>query len=396
VAKSARDLINDARGVIPEVSPQQVHAAPSDRVLIDIREKGEFEQGHIEGAVHLTKGFIELRIEDLVGDRSAPITLYCSAGVRSLLAARSLREMGYSDVASMAGGFSAWKQAGFEFVVPQALTAQQQQRYSRHVLIPEIGDAGQQKLLNARVLIIGAGGLGSPAALYLAAAGVGTIGFVDFDTVDLSNLQRQILHTEDRVGMRKTESARIALRALNSDVHVVAHDEMLSGENAARLFEQYDVIVNGCDNFPTRYLANDVAIFTRKPLVDGGIFRFEGQLTTVIPFQSPCYRCRYPAPPPPEEAPSCAEAGVLGVLPGIVGVLQATEVIKLITGIGSPLTGRLLHIDTLAMHFREFRVPRDPQCPVCGENPTITEPIDYAGFCAAPVGVATERLVLAR
>jgi sulfur-carrier protein adenylyltransferase/sulfurtransferase len=370
--------------------------AEPGRVVIDVRERDEFEEGHVPGAVHLSKGFIETRIEDLVPDRETPITLYCAGGVRSLLAARAIRELGYTDVESLGGGFGAWKQAGFDFVVPKALTAQQKQRYSRHLLIPEIGEEGQRKLLDAKVLIIGAGGLGSPTALYLAAAGVGTIGFVDFDTVDISNLQRQILHTEDRIGMRKTESARIALQALNSDVRVVEHNEMLSGENARELFAQYDIIVNGCDNFPTRYLANDVAIFTKKPLIDGGIFRFEGQLTTIVPFQSPCYRCRYPSPPPPEEAPSCAEAGVLGVLPGIVGTLQATEVIKLITGAGDPLTGRLLHIDALAMKFREFRIPRDPQCPVCGENPSITEPIDYVGFCAAPIGVATEAVGAAR
>ena len=214
---------------------------------------------------------------------------------------------------------------------------------------------------------------------------MGTIGLVDFDVVDDSNLQRQIIHTRDRIGMRKTESARIAIEALNQDVRVVQHNEMLNSENAQALFEQYDVIVNGCDNFPTRYLANDVALFARKPLVDGGIFRFEGQVTTVLPFASPCYRCRYPSPPPPEEAPSCAEAGVLGVLPGIIGTLQATEVVKLIVGIGEPLAGRLLHVDTLDMRFREFRIPRDPDCPVCGENPTITEPIDYEGFCMVPV-----------
>ena len=340
----------------------------------------------------MSKGFLEMRIEDLVRQHDTPITLYCQSGIRSLYAGRTLQELGYTDVESLAGGFNAWKQAGFDFEVPNVMSAKQQERYSRHLLLEEVGEAGQRKLLDAKVLIIGAGGLGSPSAMYLAAAGVGTIGFVDFDTVDVSNLQRQILHTESRVGMRKTSSARIALQALNSDVQVVEHNEMLSGENAREIFEQYDIIVNGCDNFPTRYLANDVAIFTKKPLVDGGIFRFEGQLTTILPFQSPCYRCRYPAPPPPEEAPSCAEAGVLGVLPGIVGVLQATEVIKLVIGAGEVLTGRLLHIDTLAMRFREFRIPRDPQCPVCGENPTITEPIDYAGFCAAPIGVATETL----
>jgi molybdopterin/thiamine biosynthesis adenylyltransferase/rhodanese-related sulfurtransferase len=387
---SARDLLDDARRVIPEVTPQQVAADKHSRTLIDVRERNEFEEGHIPGALHLSKGFIEVQVEDRVPAKDTPITLYCAAGVRSLLAARALHELGYSDVRSMSGGFNGWKQAGFDFDLPRVLTADQKRRYSRHLLIPEVGEEGQAKLLAAKVLLIGAGGLGSPAALYLAAAGVGTIGLVDFDIVDDSNLQRQIIHTRDRVGMRKTESARIAIEALNSDVRVVEHNEMLNGENARRLFDQYDIIVNGCDNFPTRYLANDVALFARKPLVDGGIFRFEGQVTTVIPFASPCYRCRYPSPPPPEEAPSCAEAGVLGVLPGIVGILQATEVVKLIIGIGEPLTGRLLHVDALDMRFREFRVPRDPNCPVCGENPTITEPIDYEGFCMVPAGVPAE------
>jgi molybdopterin/thiamine biosynthesis adenylyltransferase/rhodanese-related sulfurtransferase len=387
---SARDLLDDARRVIPEVTPQDVARERGSRTLIDVRERSEFEEGYIRGALHLSKGFIEVQVEDRVPDKGTPITLYCAGGTRSLLAARALHELGYSDVRSMSGGFNGWKQAGFDFEVPRALTAEQKRRYSRHLLLPEVGEEGQQKLLDASVLLIGAGGLGSPAALYLAAAGVGTIGLVDFDVVDESNLQRQIIHTRDRIGMRKTESARIAIEALNADVDVVQHNEMLNSDNARAIFDQYDIIVNGCDNFPTRYLANDVALFARKPLVDGGIFRFEGQLTTVIPFASPCYRCRYPAPPPPEEAPSCAEAGVLGVLPGIVGVLQATEVVKLITGIGEPLAGRLLHIDALDMRFREFRIPRDPDCPVCGESPTITEPIDYEGFCMMPAGVPTE------
>jgi len=387
---SSRDLLDDARRVIPEVTPQQVARERGSRTVIDVRERDEFEAGFIPGAQHLSKGFIEVQIEDRVPARDTPITLYCAGGVRSLLAAKALHELGYSDVRSMSGGFNGWKQAGFDFEIPHVLSADQKRRYSRHLLIPEIGEEGQAKLLDAKVLLIGAGGLGSPVALYLAAAGVGTIGLVDFDVVDDSNLQRQIIHTRDRVGMRKTESARIAINALNSDVRVVDHNEMLSGDNARALFDQYDIIVNGCDNFPTRYLANDVALFARKPLVDGGIFRFEGQVTTILPFASPCYRCRYPSPPPPEEAPSCAEAGVLGVLPGIVGTLQATEVVKLIVGIGDPLAGRLLHIDALDMRFREFRIPRDPDCPVCGENPTITEPIDYEGFCMVPAGVATE------
>ena len=388
MAQSSRDLLSAARARVPEVTADDVHRRLDDRqaqrVLIDVRERSEFDQGYIPSAIHLSKGFLELQIEGLVPDRSTPLTLYCAGGVRSLLAARTLQEMGYTDVESMAGGFGAWKQRGYDFVAPRFFRDDQKERYSRHFLVPEVGEEGQARLLDAKVLLIGAGGLGSPAALYLAAAGVGTIGVVDFDTVDLSNLQRQVIHTSDRVGMPKTESARLTINAINPDVRVVEHREMLDGETAPALFEQYDVIVNGCDNFPTRYLANDVALWTHKPLVDGGVFQFEGQVTTVIPFQSPCYRCRYPQPPPPEEAPSCAEAGVLGVLPGTIGLLQATEVIKLILGVGTLLSGRVLLFDALDMRFREFRVARDPHCPVCGESPTITEPIDYEGFCLAP------------
>ena len=396
MAQTSRDLLAAARAVVPEVTPEEVHDRPAepDRVILDVRERYEFEEGHVPGAQHLSKGFIETQIEDRVPDRATPLTLYCAGGVRSLLAARSLRDLGYENVESMAGGFGAWKARGYEQNIPRVLSAEQKVRYGRHLLVPEVGEEGQRRLLDAKVLLIGAGGLGSPAALYLAAAGVGTIGLVDYDTVDLSNLQRQVIHTTDRVGMAKTESARIAINALNPDVTVNQHREMLSSENAVELFGRYDVIVNGCDNFPTRYLANDAALFARKPLVDGGIFRFDGQVTTVLPFASPCYRCRYPAPPPPEEAPSCAEAGVLGVLPGIVGILQATEVVKLIIGQGEPLAGRLLAVDALDMKFREFRVPRDPNCPVCGENPTITEPIDYEGFCMAPNAVPAEAVLV--
>ncbi len=387
MASSSRDLVSRARGVIPEVTAQQVKER-MDRgalgVLVDVREQVEVDQGQIPGAVHVPRGFLEFQIEEQIADQSTPITLYCAGGVRSLLAAETLRQMGYSRVESMAGGFNAWKDAGYGFSRPRAYTVEQRERYSRHFLLPEVGESGQAKLLDSRVLLIGAGGLGAPTALYLAAAGVGTIGLVDFDVVDRSNLQRQIIHTEERIGMLKTESAAVAIRALNPDVAVVQHNVHLDSGNAADLFSQYDIIVNGCDNFPTRYLANDVALFLRKPLVDGGIFRFEGQATTILPFESPCYRCRYPAPPPPEEAPSCAEAGVLGVLPGLVGLVQATEVVKLVLGVGEPLSGRLLHVDALSMEFREFKVRRDPNCPVCGERPTITEPIDYEGFCLNP------------
>lgn len=392
MAKTSRDLLDAARQTVREITPDEVHRRlgdAGDRVVLDVREREEFDQGYVPGARHLSKGNLEMQIEARVPDRSTPVTLYCASGNRSLLAARSLQEMGYADVESMAGGFGAWKARGFDFATPRTFTAEQRVRYSRHFLLPEVGEAGQAKLLDARVLLIGAGGLGSPAALYLGAAGVGTIGLLDFDTVDLSNLQRQVIHTNDRIGMAKTESARIAINAINPDVRVVEHREALTGENAARIFEQYDIVVNGCDNFPTRYLANDVALWTHRPLVDGGIYTFEGSVTTVLPFQSPCYRCRFPSPPPPEEAPSCAEAGVLGLLPGTIGLLQATEVVKLILGVGTPLAGRVVEYDALEMSFRTYRVPRDPHCPVCGETPTITEPIDYEGFCLNPHAVAS-------
>ncbi|MGH7691425.1 MAG: molybdopterin-synthase adenylyltransferase MoeB [Candidatus Dormibacteria bacterium] len=387
MALSSRQLIDQARQEVAEVAPQEQRvsrAGMGARQLLDVREPEEFAQGVIPAAVLIPRGYLELRVESALPDRSAPITVYCASGVRSLLAAKTLREMGYSDVASLRGGFNAWKDQGLPVSVPRSFTAEQRERYSRHFLLSEVGEAGQGKLLDAKVLILGAGGLGAPAAYYLAAAGVGTIGLVDFDRVELSNLQRQIFHTVDRVGMLKTESAAIALGALNPEVRVVQHNLHLDSSNAAEQFAQYDVIVNGSDNFPTRYLANDIAIFQGKPMVDGGIFRFEGQVTTMIPFESACYRCRYPAPPPPEEAPSCSEAGVLGVLPGLVGMIQATEVVKLILGLGETLSGRLLHVDALSMEFNTFRLRRDPECPVCGEHPTITEPIDYEGFCLNP------------
>jgi molybdopterin/thiamine biosynthesis adenylyltransferase/rhodanese-related sulfurtransferase len=387
MALSSREMVDQARQEVPEVAPQELRARLANdgaRQLLDVREPEEIAQGVLPEAVLIPRGFLELRVESAIPDRSTPIAVYCASGVRSLLAARTLRSMGYADVVSLQGGFNAWKDQGLPFTVPQAFTQEQRERYSRHFLLTEVGEAGQAKLLGAKVLLLGAGGLGAPVAYYLAAAGVGTIGLVDFDRVELSNLQRQIVHTVDRIGMLKTESAAIALKALNPDVKVVEHNVHLDSSNAAEIFAQYDVIVNGSDNFPTRYLANDVAVFLRKPMVDGGIFRFEGQVTTMIPFESACYRCRYPAPPPPEEAPSCSEAGVLGVLPGLVGLIQATEVVKLFLGIGETLSGRLLHVDALAMEFNTFRLRRDPECPVCGESPSITEPIDYEGFCLNP------------
>ncbi|HEY6538605.1 MAG TPA: molybdopterin-synthase adenylyltransferase MoeB [Candidatus Dormibacteraeota bacterium] len=384
---SSREMIDQARSRVPEIGAadlqSQLEREGGGQVL-DVREPDEVAQGVLPGAVAIPRGFLELRVESAFPDRTRPITVYCASGVRSVLAAQTLAEMGYAEVASLRGGFNAWKDQGLPFKVPQVFTAEQRERYSRHFLLGEVAEAGQARLLDAKVLVLGAGGLGAPIAYYLAAAGVGTIGLVDFDRVELSNLQRQIIHTVDRVGMLKTESAAIALRALNPDVKVVEHRVHLEGGNAAEIFAPYDIIVNGSDNFPTRYLANDVAVFLRKPLVDGGVFRFEGQVTTMIPFESACYRCRYPAPPPPEEAPSCSEAGVLGVLPGLVGLIQATEVVKLILGIGDTLSGRLLHVDALAMEFNSFRIRRDPACPVCGDEPSITEPIDYEGFCLNP------------
>ncbi len=384
---SSRELLDQARRDVPEISAQELRErqqAGRGPQVIDVREPEEVAQGLLAGAVHIPRGFLELRVEGALPDRSAPIAVYCASGVRSLLAARTLREMGYGDVASLRGGFNGWKDQGLPYVVPPSFSSDQRERYSRHFLLNEVGEAGQARLLQARVLILGAGGLGAPVAYYLAAAGVGTIGLVDFDRVELSNLQRQIIHTVDRIGALKTESASRALGALNPDVKVVEHNLRLDSSNAEELFSQYDLVINGSDNFPTRYLANDVAVFLRKPLIDGGVFRFEGQVTTMIPFTTPCYRCRYPAPPPPEEAPSCSEAGVLGVLPGLVGLVQATEAVKLILGIGEPLAGRLLHVDALSMEFTQFRLRRDPECPVCGERPTITAPIDYEGFCLNP------------
>ncbi|MGH7608700.1 MAG: molybdopterin-synthase adenylyltransferase MoeB [Candidatus Dormibacteria bacterium] len=384
---SSRELLDQARVEVPEVGVADLRdslAHDHSRQILDVREADEVAQGQIPGAHHIPRGFLELRVEGTLPDRDAPITVYCASGVRSLLAARTLRAMGYAKADSLRGGFNAWKDEGLDVYVPRRFSAEQLERYSRHFLLSEVGQEGQARLLDARVLVIGAGGLGAPVAYYLAAAGVGTIGLVDFDRVELSNLQRQIIHTVDRLGEFKTASAAAALKALNPGVQVVEHRVRLDGANAAEIFSQYDLIVNGCDNFPTRYLSNDVAVFTGKPLIDGGIFRFEGQVTTMLPGVSPCYRCRYPAPPPPEEAPSCSEAGVLGVLPGLVGLVQATEAVKLILGLGEPLAGRLLHVDALTMEFREFRIRRDPACPVCGEHPTITEPIDYEGFCLNP------------
>jgi molybdopterin/thiamine biosynthesis adenylyltransferase/rhodanese-related sulfurtransferase len=387
-------LLALARTQIEEVTPRELHSRMEDGqalTIIDIRERDEYAQGHILGAVFLPRGYLELQIERIQMDRSRPIILYCAAGVRSVLAARNLKEMGYENVASLITGFNGWKNNGLPFNVPQLLDDEQRIRYSRHILLDEVGEQGQIKLLNSKVLLVGAGGLGSPAAMYLAAAGVGTLGIIDFDVVDVSNLQRQLLHGTKDVGRPKVDSAMERLHDINPEVEAVGYRQPITSANALDIIRDYDIVINGSDNFPTRYLVNDACQFLKKPLVDGSIFMFEGQVTVYQPSVpergiegGPCYRCLYPDPPPPGEVPSCSEAGVLGVLPGIIGTLQALEAIKLLLGVGEPLIGRLLLVDTLEMEFRTLRAPRNRACPVCGEHPTVTELIDYDQFCGLP------------
>ena len=395
MGEAFREIMRQARQQVPEWSPAQVNDALTDRqaerddqdfALVDVRERHEWNEGYIPGAVHVPRGHLESKIEEVVPDKSKKVVLYCAGGTRSLMAGNTLKQMGYDDVVSMAGGFGQWKGSGLRFVQPQTLTEAQTRRYSRHLLVPEVGEDGQIKLLSSKVLLIGAGGLGSPAALYLAAAGVGTLGIIDADVVDDSNLQRQIIHTTDRIGEYKAESARTAIAALNPDVKVKTYIERLDETNVQQLVDEYDVIVDGTDNFPTRYLLNDAAVMANKPVVHGSVFRFEGQITVLKPYDGPCYRCLYPEPPPPALAPSCAEAGVLGVLPGIIGLLQATETIKLLLGIGEPLVGRLSTYDALAGEFNELRLFRDPNCPACGEHAHPENLPTYADVCAVPVG----------
>jgi molybdopterin/thiamine biosynthesis adenylyltransferase/rhodanese-related sulfurtransferase len=391
-----RELLAQVKAEIDEVSSSGVLARLDDGdrpLLLDVREQDEWQEGHLPGAIHVPRGNLESRIETLVPNKSREIVVYCAGGARSAFAAKSLAQLGYERVGSMAGGFSDWKRNGFAFTTPRALSAEQRARYSRHILIPEVGEAGQQKLLGARVLLIGAGGLGSPSSLYLAAAGVGTIGIVDADVVDESNLQRQIVHSTDTLGEPKVLSAKRTIEALNPDVTVVPYEERLTSENVERILaDGWDVIVDGADNFPTRYLVNDASIWHDIPVVHGSIYRFEGQVTVFDPHAGPCYRCLYPSPPPPELAPSCAEGGVLGVLPGIVGSLQANEALKLILEVGETLTGRLLLFDALQTTFDEVTVKKDPACPVCGEAPTITEYVDYVEFCSgAPSGAPSHQ-----
>jgi molybdopterin/thiamine biosynthesis adenylyltransferase/rhodanese-related sulfurtransferase len=390
MSPSGADYIRQIRDQIHEVDPSEVHELLDDGVaLLDVRENDEWDAGHLPGATHVARGYLESRIDGAVPDRDQRVIVYCASGTRSALAAKTLSDLGYGQVESMTGGITLWKDRGYEVDTPRRLTAEQRERYSRHFLLPEIGQVGQEKLLDAKVLLLGAGGLGSPTALYLAAAGVGTIGIIDNDVVDLSNLQRQVIHTTDRVGVKKVDSAEESMKAINPDVNVVKYDFRLDATNIMDVITGYDVIVDGLDNFPTRYLLNDATVRLQIPVVSASILGFDGQLSIFKPYDGPCYRCLYPVPPPAELAPSCGANGVLGVLPGTMGLLQATEVIKLIVGIGEPLVGRLLLYEALGATFTELKVRRDPECPICSRPPEdISDEEmgvfpDYEAFCAA-------------
>jgi molybdopterin/thiamine biosynthesis adenylyltransferase/rhodanese-related sulfurtransferase len=389
---TAAEPIEQVKARIEEVDPARAREEldSGDAVLIDVREPSEWEQERIEEAELLPAAEVVDRIEELVPERSRRVLIHCATGNRSARAADTLAGLGYKDVASVAGGIKAWREAGLPVVAPEGLTPEQRMRYSRHTLLPEVGVEGQVKLLNSKVLLIGAGGLGAPSALYLAAAGVGTLGIVDDDAVDETNLQRQVIHNAERVGMPKTESARRTIEALNPDVNVVEHRTRLDASNIIEILGPYDIVVDGADNFPTRYLLNDASVRLRKPVVSASILGFEGQISTFIPFEGPCYRCLYPTPPPPELAPSCGANGVLGVMAGVMGLLQGNEVIKLAAGIGEPLIGRLLLYDSLGTRFTELKVKRDPNCPICGPGAVEIPPEemgkfpDYELFCGAP------------
>jgi molybdopterin/thiamine biosynthesis adenylyltransferase/rhodanese-related sulfurtransferase len=377
-----RELLEQTKTEIDEIDAAGAQAL-SGAVWIDVREPDEWQEGHLPRAVHIPRGFLESRVEGVAPDKSTEVVVYCASAARSAFAAKTLQELGYEHVHSLAGGFTDWKRNGLEITIPRTLTPDRRTRYARHIVIPEIGEEGQLKLLDARILLIGAGGLGSPASLYLAAAGVGTLGIIDADIVDETNLQRQIAHSLDTLGMPKVDSAKGAIERLNPDVNVVTYRERLTSENIDRILDDgWDIIVDGADNFPTRYLVNDASVWRGIPVVHGSIYRFEGQVTVFKPHDGPCYRCLFPEPPPPELAPSCSEGGVLGVLPGIVGSLQTNEAIKLAAEIGDPLIGRLLLFDALATEFNEVKIERRADCPVCGDHPTITEYIDYVEFCA--------------
>jgi molybdopterin/thiamine biosynthesis adenylyltransferase/rhodanese-related sulfurtransferase len=388
---SGSEVIKQIRSQVDEVDPGDVNRQLGNgAVVVDVRETHEFEGGHLPGAKHVPRGYLESRIEGAVPDHDAHVILYCQTGQRSALAAHTLKDLlGYENVESMTGGITLWKDRGYDVEVPKALSPEQRERYSRHLLIPEVGVEGQQKLLDAKVLLLGAGGLGSPTALYLAAAGVGTLGIVDDDEVDLSNLQRQVIHTTDRIGVPKVDSAEETISAINPDVNVVKYPVRLDASNIVEIIEGYDVIVDGLDNFPTRYLLNDASVRLDIPVVSAAILGFDGQLSVFKPHDGPCYRCLFPEPPPAELAPSCGANGVLGVLPGTMGLLQATEVVKLVIGEGDPLIGRLLLYDALAATFTEVKVHRDPDCPICSRDPSeISDDElgvfpDYEAFCAA-------------
>jgi len=389
--QSSAELLRQVKSQIDEVDPSEVNELIDEGVaLIDVRETDEFAAGHLPGAKHIPRGYLESRIEGVVPDRDAHVILYCASGNRSAYGARTLEEdLGYTNVSSMKGGITLWKDRGYEVQIPRTLTPEQRERYSRHTLIPEIGAEGQQKLLDAKVLLLGAGGLGSPTALYLAAAGVGTLGIVDDDVVDLSNLQRQVIHSTQRVGIPKVDSAEESIHALNPDVNVVKYPVRIDATNIVEIIEGYDVIVDGVDNFPTRYLLNDATVRLKIPVVSASILGFDGQLSVFKPYDGPCYRCLFREPPPAELAPSCGANGVLGVLPGTMGLLQATEVIKLILEIGEPAIGRLLLYDALGATLTEVKVHKDPECPICSRPPEeiSDEELgvfpDYEAFCAA-------------
>ncbi|MCA1690424.1 MAG: molybdopterin-synthase adenylyltransferase MoeB [Actinobacteria bacterium] len=391
MSPSGAEFIRRVKSSITEIDPSEVNTLLDNGVsIVDVRETEEFATGHLPGARHVPRGFLETRIEGTVPDRSQRVVVYCAGGTRSALAARTLQEeLGYENVESMTGGITLWKDRGYQVEIPRSMTALQRERYSRHLLVPEVGEEGQRKLLDARVLLLGAGGLGSPAALYLAAAGVGTLGIVDDDVVDLSNLQRQVIHTTDRIGVAKVDSAEETIKALNPDVEVVKYSTRLDSSNIMEIIDGWDIVVDGADNFPTRYLLNDATVRLGIPVVSASILGFDGQLSVFKPYDGPCYRCLYPVPPPAELAPSCGANGVLGVLPGTMGLLQATEVVKLIIGSGEPLIGRLLLYEALSATFTELKVRRDPECPVCSRPPEeITDEEmgvfpDYEAFCAA-------------
>jgi len=391
MSPSGAEFLRQVKSEINEVDPSEVNQLLHEGVVVvDVRETDEVSAGKLPGAKHVVRGYLEQRIESVAPDRSQRVILYCASGNRSALAARTLiDDLGYEHVESMTGGYTLWKDRGYEVEVPFQWTGDQRQRYSRHFLLPEVGEEGQQKLLNAKVLLLGAGGLGSPTALYLAAAGVGTLGIVDDDTVDVSNLQRQVIHTTAGVGVPKVDSAEQAINALNPDVNVVKFETRLDASNIMDIIKDFDIVVDGVDNFPTRYLLNDATVRLKIPVVSAAILGFEGQLSVFAPYDGPCYRCLFRQPPPAELAPSCGANGVLGVLPGTMGLLQATEVVKLILGVGDPLIGRLLMYDALDASTTELKVRRDPECPICSREPDAISDDemgvfpDYEAFCAA-------------